>query len=232
MHIAGFKRSSLNEWDGHISSIIWTAGCNWKCAYCHASHLIKEPEKIENIEENTVFDYINSKDGWIDGLCISGGEPTIQPDLFDFIKRAKNKTNVDIKLETNGSNPSVIKTLLSNNLLKCLCLDLKQLPSKLLNLNGQNGGIYEVLESFNVAFGSEIEVEFHTTLCPKYIDKQSIEEMGKFLHGSGVWVLQQYKKSDVLYPDVVGGETYTDDEVNSLYECAKSHHKNVILKNI
>lgn len=232
MLIAGFKESSLNEWEGHIASVIWTAGCNWKCAYCHASHLIKELDKIKNIEEQTVFDYIKGKSGWIDGLCISGGEPTLQPDLEDFIQRAKNELEgIAIKLETNGSNPVVIKRLLKNNLLGCLCLDFKQLPQRVLEVNGQSGGIFEIVDSYSAAFRSDIEVEFHTTLCPAFIDLPSIKPMGEFLHNKGLWVLQQYDPSETLIPDKAGNVVYSEEEVVEIYREAQHYHNNVILKN-
>lgn len=233
MHIAGFKESSLNEWEGHVSSIVWTAGCNWRCAYCHAGHLILEPDELEKIEEEVVFDYIRDKNGWIDGLCISGGEPTLQPDLIDFIIRAR-ELDIAIKLETNGSKPNVLRKLVKDDLIECLCLDLKQLPPKLLNINGQTGNVYEVLDSFNVAFKADehMETEFHTTLCPAFVNLQAIKEMGEFLHNKGLWILQQYDASETLIPDKAGDRMYSEEEVEELYREAQKYHKNVILKNL
>jgi len=232
MHIAGFKESSLNEWEGYVCSIIWTAGCNWRCSYCHGPHLILEPETIDKIKEETIFDFIKSKKGWIDGLCISGGEPTLQPDLVDFIRKVKNELNISVKLETNGSNSKVIEELLENNLLECLCLDFKSLPKNILDINGQTSGIYEVINSYNMAFRSEIEVEFHTTLCPQYIKPNSIKPMAEFLHNKGMWVLQQYNPSEVLMPDKAGSIVYSEEEIFEMYSEAQEYHENVILKNM
>lgn len=232
MHIAGFKESSLIEWEGRVSSIIWTAGCNWRCAYCHGSHLILEPDEIEKIEEQVIFDYIKGKEGWIDGLCISGGEPTLQPDLIDFIQKVKSELKIGVKLATNGSNPGVIKKLLKDNLLDCLCLDFKQLPEKILNINGQKGGIHNIIDSYNAAFRADIEVEFHTTLCPPFVSFECIKPMAEFLHNKGLWVLQQYDASDILVPEKAGSRIYSNEEIQKIYVEAHQYHNNVILKNI
>jgi pyruvate formate lyase activating enzyme len=232
MHIAGFKESSLNEWEGYVTSIIWTAGCNWRCAYCHGSHLILEPDEIDKIEEQTIFDFIKDKNGWVDGLCISGGEPTLQPDLIDFIQRARKQLNVAIKLETNGSNPQVIRKLLNDNSLECLCLDFKQLPEKLPNITGKKSDIYEVIDSYNAAFKSEIEIEFHTTLCPSFVKFDDIKPMAEFLHNKGLWILQQYNTSDVLDLDRAGNIIYSNEEIAEIYAEAQKYHKNVMVKNI
>jgi len=230
MHIAGFKESSLNEWEGYVSSIIWTAGCNWRCAYCHGGHLLQD--EIDHIEEDIIFDYIKSKDGWIDGLCISGGEPTIQPDLIDFIERVKNELNIAIKLETNGSHPEIIRELIRKELLTCLCLDFKSMPEGVLKINGQSGGVHAILDSYNAAFKCDIEVEFHTTLCPQFINLEAITSMAKFLHNKGMWVLQQYNSSETLIPDIAGDKTYSESEVLEMYTEAKKYHDNVILVNV
>jgi len=231
MHIAGFKESSLNEWEGRVSSIIWTSGCNWRCSYCHASHLILEPEKLEAIEESIIFDYMKSKDGWVDGLCISGGEPTLQPDLIDFIKRVKSQLNVEIKLETNGSNPEILSELINEHLINCLSLDFKHLPENVHKISKVKES-FNVLQSYNLAFRAEIEVEFHTTLCPAFINIDDIIPMAKFLHNKGTWVLQQYNPDDVLELDRAGNTSYSKEEISRIYKTAKEHHKDVILKNI
>lgn len=233
MHIAGFKESSLNEWEGYVSSIIWTAGCNWRCAYCHAAKLLLEPDEIDQIEEKVIFDFIKGKSGWVDGLCISGGEPTLQPDLIDFILRVKEELNISIKLETNGSNPAVIRKLVDGGLIECLCVDFKQLPTKLLlDINGQSGDLFSVLDSFNAAFRTNIETEFHTTLCPPFVGLDSIKPMAEFLHNKGLWVLQQYDSSETLIPDKAGNKVYSEEEVSEMYVEAQKYHKNVILKNM
>lgn len=232
MYIAGFKESSLNEWEGHVSSVIWTAGCNWRCTYCHAKHIITDIDNIEKIDEQVVFDYINDRSEWIDGLCITGGEPTLQTDIVDFAKRVKETLNIGIKLETNGSNPEVIRYLIDNELIDCLALDFKTpIGPQLLSLNGQQGGIYEVLESFNISFKAPIDVEYHTTLCPVYINKQTIQEMGTFLHNKGTWILQQYNSDNVLNIDIAGSKEFVEEEITEVLKDCRQLHSNVILKN-
>jgi len=212
-----------------VSSIVWTHGCNWECAYCHASHLITDLDKINLIDEEKVFDYIKGKSGWIDGICISGGEPTLQTDLIDFIKRVKEELNIAVKLETNGSNPKIIRQLLKDNLLDCLCLDFKQLPENVLAISGQTGGTMDLLDSYNAAFRSDIEVEFHTTLCPPFINIDSIAPMAEFLHNKGIWILQQYSANEVLLPNKAGDRVYSKEETAEILAEAQKYHDDVTL---
>jgi len=219
MLIAGFQESSLNEWDGHVSSIIWTPGCNWRCTYCHAGYLILDTDKLELINEAKVFKYIESKSGWIDGLCISGGEPTLQPDLCDFIKKVKDQATVE--------------KLIKDKLLDCYCLDFKQMPDRrLLEITGETGNLYSVLQSFNLAFGAGIEVEFHTTLCPSYIGIDDIPIMGNFLHNAGLWVLQQYDTTNTISPNLAREAKYNQEQLGEILKSAQLVHKNVMMQNI
>lgn len=230
MEIVGHKESSLSEWDGRVSSIVWVAGCNWRCPYCHNHRMIVDHESLERIDEEVIFNYIESNVGWIDGICISGGEPTLQPDLIDFIGKSKG-FDIGVKLETNGSSPEVIEQLISDNMIDNLALDVKQIPGKKLsNITGSDD-IYKILQSFNISFRSNIEVEYHTTLCPSLVNSDDIKEIGKFLHGKGKWILQQYDPTDVLDQDRAGKYKYNNEELEEILEIAKKHHNNVILKN-
>ena len=235
MKIVGFKETSLTEWEGHISSIIWTAGCNWRCIYCHAKHLIEDVDNLPPIKEEQIFKTIESKNGWIDGICVSGGEPTIHNDLPKFLERIKNRLSLPIKLETNGSNPSMIQSLINNKLIDCLSIDFKQIiGTKLMFVNNQKGSLYDILYSMDIAFSNanNLEIEFHTTLCPSCIDIDDIIVMGKFLHNIGRWVLQQYDPNNVLMPELAGNRVYDKGKIIEIYEKAKILHTNTILKNI
>jgi pyruvate formate lyase activating enzyme len=230
MKIAEFKESSLTEWEGHVSSIIWTPGCNWRCAYCNTAHLIENKDNLE-VDPQTVSDYIKSKSGWIDGLVVTGGEPTLQADLSEFLTEIK-KLGVAVKLETNGSRPAIIRKLITYKLIDCLNLDFKLMPdTKLLHLTSQNSGLFDVLDGLSTAFRStdKMEVNFCTTLCPVYINIDTIREMGLFLHNKGAWVLRKYDPTSVLRPEFANGYVFSDEEVEEIVTEAKKHHEKVIL---
>ena len=123
MRIAGFQKLTLLDFPNRVACIIFTQGCNYKCPYCHNSGLLGHKD-IELIDENEIFSYLNKRKGVIDGLVISGGEPTIQKDLLIFMKRVKD-LGFQIKLDTNGSNPDVVEEIIRENLVDYIAMDIK-----------------------------------------------------------------------------------------------------------
>lgn len=229
--IGGFLPESYIEWDGKISACIFTIGCNWKCSYCHAHTLIKNSELCKRIPIETVLAYLDTHKEWIDGVVVSGGEPTIQKGLIPFLKLIQEKIAMPVLLRTNGSNPGVIKQIFENCLIDTISLDFKTLlnNTSLSDLSGVNVKSQDVIESFDIVKESYVSREYHTTLCPSYISKDTIIEMGKFLNSDGIWVLQPYEKQDIFMPKKAGKKQFTKEELIELYNIACSIHNNVVL---
>lgn len=223
MDIRGFLESSIAEWDNHISAVIWVNGCNWRCPFCHGANLVLG--NLPPINKQNVIDAIDSKKDWLDGLCVTGGEPTLQPDLEDFI----NAVALPTKLETNGSQPKVLRSLIKNEYLQCVAMDFKTTPSRLNEL-GANVPDWEL--GFGTILGFEGDIEFHTTLCPTYVDVDTITEIGLIINNIGTWYLQQYNPKTVLNVEKAGYKIYRDSELDDVICAAKSLHNNVIVKGI
>lgn len=230
--IRGFMSNSLLEWEGRVAAVIFTAGCNWRCPYCHGWRFVKEPEALEVIPAETIFSTLQQQKDWIDGVAITGGEPTLQPGLTELIRRLKSE-GLAVKLETNGTNPGVLSLLLEEQLLDCLALDYKapldQRLSPVTATTEQATGTERVRESFSLAAASGIEREYHTTLCPKFIDREILAEMGEALEPGGLWILQQYELEERLDPETAGEERYDTTELEELEQIARKHHKEVLL---
>jgi pyruvate formate lyase activating enzyme len=125
MKIGGFQPFTLTDYPGHVAAIVFTQGCNWRCPYCHNARLLPtDRPKRELIPETYVFDHLSTRRRQLDGLVITGGEPTIQEDLPRFIRRVR-RLGLKIKLDTNGSRPGVIRQLLEENLLDYIAMDIK-----------------------------------------------------------------------------------------------------------
>jgi pyruvate formate lyase activating enzyme len=222
--IANFSKRNESIWESHICAVIWTAGCNWRCTYCNTPEYINTDDTL-NTEE--VLKEIKEAKDWIDGVYVTGGEPTVHnlSPLFTSIK----EMGLQIKLETNGANSTVISALIEENLVDSIKMDIKDVPKKsLLKITQTGGWLYDVINSYSILSSSSIEVEYSTVLCPQYINRDKIAEVGKFLNNHGTWILTQYDNDDVLNIQKSGRMVYTDTEIKALHEIAKSHHERVV----
>src|SRR3989338_2765465 len=123
--IKGLQKTSLIDYPGKVVCTIFLAGCNFRCPYCQNPDLIENPDKLPDIKEEEIIGYLKKRRKWLDGICISGGEPTIHNGLVDFIKKIKEE-NFLVKLDTNGVNPNMIKELLNNELIDFISMDIKR----------------------------------------------------------------------------------------------------------
>ena len=193
MKIAGYEKLSLQDYPNHMSCIVFTQGCNLKCPFCQNSTLI--PMESENlISENEILDYLNLRKNVINGVTISGGEPTLQPDLKDFIIKVKD-FGLDVKLDTNGINYNVLKELIDEKLVDYVAMDIKNTFEKyaktsgLAKINEEN-----ILKSINLLKQNKVDYEFRTTVINEYHTLQDILEIIKLI-GDSKYYLQNFKNS-------------------------------------
>lgn len=187
MRIAGFLKQTLIDYDKKIAAEVFTSGCNFKCPSCHSKHIINGNG---NYNEEDIFSYLSKAKGFIDGFVICGGEPTIYSDLCDFAKKLKNM-NLNVKLDTNGSNPSMLKKLLEGKLIDYAAMDVKgtkELYSLLIGIERDYNK--EIEESMKILADSGIDYEFRTTIAPVYKNKnknpgwmsiQDVENIGNWI---------------------------------------------------
>ncbi|MCF6157193.1 MAG: anaerobic ribonucleoside-triphosphate reductase activating protein [wastewater metagenome] len=218
--IKGFIENSLIEWEGKIVSIIFLPTCNLRCHYCHAPHLIQTPDELESIPFNVVIDKIRHNRGWVDGVVVSGGEPTSHRRLDVFIQVLK-ETGVAVRLDTNGTNPYVLRDLINRNLLDCVAMDIKAplYKERYEQVSGVPCNIEDVKESIRIIMGSDIEYEFRTTVCPSQLDGNDIENIAKIIQGAGRYILQSFKPNHCLDTKMLGVMPYP---VETLREFAKN----------
>ena len=167
MNIAGFVKNSFVDYPGRIASVVFTQGCNLRCGYCHNFSLIEEKEVSTSIQPKEVFAFLSKRKGMIDAVVISGGEPTLQKNLHIFIEELKAMSLL-VKLDTNGTNPDILRTLIEDELLDFIAMDLKAPLSKYERITGTSQlELASIRESVEVIKNSGLEHEFRTTLCPE-----------------------------------------------------------------
>ena len=193
MKIAGYEKLSLQDYPNHISCIIFTQGCNLKCPFCQNSSLIPINQN-SLIDEDEIFQYIKLRKNILNGVTISGGEPTLQIDLKNFITKIKN-LGLDVKLDTNGTNFTLLKDLIDNKLIDYVAMDIKNSLDKYSKTSGvEKIKIENILDSIKFLKDCSIDFEFRTTIINEYHTFQDILDIIKLI-GNSKYYLQNFKNS-------------------------------------
>jgi pyruvate formate lyase activating enzyme len=234
--LRGLIENSLLEWENNVAAVAVAGGCDLRCPYCHSWRYVTGLGDLRRLDPDDLFRLLDRQRGWIDGVVFTGGEPTLQPGLRDYVARAR-EYGVKTKLHTNGSRPEVVAGLLGEGLLDCLSLDCKAPLDERLGPATGGRATPEVVGAIRRSFAlahqfaeSGREVEYHTTLSPRFVDEAVVAEMAKALGGGGTWFLQQYENGDVLDPVAAGTARYDNDTLDRLAEAARKSHGGVVLK--
>ena len=181
---------SLVDYCGYVSCVVFTRGCNFRCPFCHNSSLVNgvAPQKIQSED---FFAFLNKRRGLLDGVCITGGEPTLNPDLPDFIRKIK-EMGLLVKLDTNGTNPKMLESLISQNLVDYVAMDIKNGNSFYPKTTGVNLDFANIEESVALLKKGKVPFEFRTTLVAELHSEESIIEMGKLVENAPLLVLQKF----------------------------------------
>jgi pyruvate formate lyase activating enzyme len=197
MIIAGLQHFSLIDYPGKICAIVFTQGCNFRCPYCHNPELVDPNRFQQTINYDTIFSFLEKRKGEIDAVEITGGEPTIQNDLEEFIQKIKDMGYL-VKLDTNGSNSIILEQLISKNLIDYIAMDIKAPLKKYKEITGVNVDTKEIEKCINLITGSGIEYEFRTTWVNSLLSEKDILEIGKILKGAKRYILQEFIPSKTL----------------------------------
>jgi len=197
MVVKGFLKTSFLDWDGKIVSVLFTAGCNFRCSFCFNKELVVNSSELVAIPEKEIFEFLEKRKDFLDGVVITGGEPTLQKDLPRFIAKIK----LPVKLDTNGSNPGMLEDLIKNKLIDYIAMDIKvplekyKKISKLPTLNSEL-----IKKSINLIISSGIDHEFRSTLVPGIHTEEDIKKMAKLIKGGQKYYLQNFKPGKTLDP--------------------------------
>jgi pyruvate formate lyase activating enzyme len=194
LEIKGFIETSLVDWDGKIVSVVFLPGCNFRCPYCQNSGLIAHPEKFNTIPEEKIFAYLESHKPFIDGVCITGGEPTLQKNngLTDLIKRLK-KDGFLVKLDTNGTDPEYLKELIASKLVDFVAMDIKAPLEDYTKTVHVKVDTAPVKKSIDMLINSGIDHEFRTTVVPTLIGLPEMEKIAVLIKGAKKFAIQQFE---------------------------------------
>ena len=229
MLVAGMEKITLLDYPEKLACIIFTQGCNFKCPFCQNSDLIKCNQK-GNISEEEVFEYLNKRKNVLDGVVITGGEPTIQKDLKEFIKKVK-ELGLLVKLDTNGFRPDILEDLINDNLIDYVAMDIKNSLEKYSETSGiKNINTQNILKSIAIIKMSNINHEFRTTIIKEHHDNKDIENILKIIGHNSKYYLQNFKNSEYVLDKSLHG--FSDEELKEMQEYFRDEWKNVIIRGL
>ena len=229
MKIGDIQRFSLIDYPGRICATVFTQGCNFRCPYCHNPELVIPSLYREGMADNEVFAFLKKRRGKLDAVNITGGEPTLQPDLIEFIKQIKSLGYM-VKIDTNGSFQEILRKLIDGKLLDYIAMDVKAPLEKYGEVTGSSIAPEDIVESIKLIMDSGIDYEFRTTIVKSLLTETDIEKIGILTGGARCHVLQKFVPSKTLDPGFMNEDIHTDEEINSMKEKLERLVQSVIIR--
>ncbi len=217
MKIKGFIGTSLLDYPKKISAVIFLAGCDFRCPYCHNPDLIGSGNHLPDIQMQEVLKKLEQRKDFIDGVVISGGEPTIHNNLAELVKPIKDM-GYPVKVDTNGYNPDLLKELLENGLVDYIAMDIKSSPENYSSAAGKVIDINNIKKSINIIIDKAPGYEFRTTVVPSLIKKQDIESIAQLLKGAKLFYINQFRAIITYDSSYENEKAYEIDTLNNFKE--------------
>jgi pyruvate formate lyase activating enzyme len=232
MIIGGLLKNSMIDYPGKLSCGIFLSGCNFDCPYCHNPELASGcSRRAAEYDTDSVYRFMENRRGFLDGVVISGGEPTLQADLNQLCRDIK-KMGYPVKLDTNGSRPRVLKRLIAEGLVDYIAMDLKTDPVKYATYIQSNCNVKAILSSIEIIMVSAVAYEFRTTCVKPIVTAQIIENISRLINGADLYALQRFHQSEMLHPEFFkeANYEYNDDELKQLKAVAGPWVKECIVR--
>lgn len=230
MIIAGIKPFTLIDYSGKIACTLFIYGCNFRCSYCYNRKLVlEEPETEIKIDE--IIDFLKLRSDFLDGICITGGEPTIHMELPFFLEKIKSE-GYNIKLDTNGSNPTMLQKLINEKLVDYVALDIKAPINEYEKITRVKINKRNIQKSVNLLRNGNVDYEYRTTIVPGLIGKNELKEIGEWLKGSTKFFLQQFKPVNTLNEAFVEIKPFPEETLQQYYEFLKPNFNHCAIRGL
>ncbi|MBR2965630.1 MAG: anaerobic ribonucleoside-triphosphate reductase activating protein [Clostridia bacterium] len=230
MTIMGLQKLTLLDFPGKIACTVFTGGCNFRCPFCHNASLVIPSKLGAAMPTEDFFDFLKKRQGILGGVCVSGGEPTLMFDLEDFLTRIKSMGFL-VKLDTNGSRPEVLRSLVEKGLIDYVAMDIKNSPDMYPKTVGVEGfDVAPILESAEYLMSGAVEFEFRTTLVEGHHTEREIRLIGEWLRGAPRYYLQNFVDSgDLILEETSGLDKNTSE---TLLKVLKTYIPNAEIRGI
>ena len=225
-NIGGIQKTTLVDFPEKIAAIVFTQGCNFHCGYCHNPELIDFTRGEKPVSEEEFLSFLRTRQGKLDGVVITGGEPTLQSGLYDFIKAVKS-INFAVKLDTNGTNSGILEKLLADNLLDYVAMDIKAPLDKYSLITGVKVDCENIKKSIDLIIKSDINYEFRTTVIKSQLLPDDLDKIGVLINGAKRYYLQKFVPSKIFDENLISETTYSDEEFRIICSHLKEYIEQV-----
>lgn len=230
MKFYGMQKMTLLDYPGYVACTLFTGGCNFRCPFCHNALLVLDLDENYTIPEEEVLAFLKKRQGLLDGVCVTGGEPLINKDIGDFLSKVK-ELGFKIKLDTNGTNPALLKELVSQNLVDYVAVDIKNSPEKYAETVGlKSFDMSPINETVNFLLSGCVDYEFRTTVTKQFHTEKSMEEAARFIRGAKRYFLQNFVDSGNLIGSGITGQS--KEEMEKLLAVVKKYVPDSCLRGI
>ena len=220
MRIAHLQKTSLIEYPGKISAVVFTQGCNLRCPYCHNPELVKPELFSEPIDENEVFAFLEKRKGKLDGIVITGGEPALQKGLLDFMQQVKDMGFL-VKFDTNGTLTESLEDVIERQLADYIAMDIKGPANKYSEIAGTPVNMDSIFKSIRLIMDSGIDYEFRTTWAIEQLSAEDIIECAMMIKGAKRFALQRFNPSKHLDPAMFNSHPPLEDMIRKAADAAR-----------
>ena len=230
MQIKGLVKISIVDYPGKVATVVFVGGCDFRCPYCYNADLVLRPESLPDIEVGKVLRLVAERRGFVDGVVITGGEPTLQTDL-DFFREVK-ALGFAVKLDTNGYHPHSLQRLLQEGLLDYVAMDVKGPLEKYSLVAGRRVDTKRIEDSIQLVLSSEIEHGFRTTVVPGMVAVKDVDAIAQSIAGARRYFLQQFRPSSTLAPQFTMLDPYPATVLEKMADAARKWVANVSIRGI
>lgn len=231
VEIKGIEKFSSKDFPGFISSTVFVGGCNFRCPFCHNADLVLRPESLPSFPPEYLLGFLDSRKGWLEAVCISGGEPLIHDNLEALLQIVKDR-NLLVKIDTNGAFPERLAGLIDKGLVNCVAMDIKSSLDKYRTATASDVKSASIVESIGIIKKSGLDYVFRTTAVPGLVNSDDLVEIGRLLEGSKMFQLQQFVPANTLDKEFEKTIPYSKEELQDMVESLRPFFENVRLEGV
>jgi len=228
--IAGFIKTTLLDWDGMVACTVYLTGCNLRCPCCHNAAIALNSDEIVAIDENVVLDHVKEHSDFIDGVVVSGGEPTMDNDIYGFLKKIK-AIGVKVKIDTNGMYPERLDDLIGSKLVDMVAMDVKSsLNERYLSVAGKEADVEKIKRSIRIVIDSGVDHEFRTTVVPIFVKNEDIRNICEHIKGAKKYRIHQFRNKRTMDESLSVLDPYPSSKLTEMAEIAREYIKDVKIR--
>jgi pyruvate formate lyase activating enzyme len=231
MIIKGIQKTTLIDFPGKVACTLFTGGCNFRCGFCQNPDLISF-DSNNAVPEKEFFSFLESRKNWLNGVCITGGEPTLQQDLSEFCRKIK-EMGFEVKLDSNGSNPLILKELIEKKLVDYIAMDIKTSSEKYSELCSVEIDLNKINQSIELIKNSGLDYEFRCTVIPEFFSDKDALKIGEWLNGSKFFALQQFRNDlPMVDPEFKNKEPFPAEKLFELKKLLEPFFEKIEIRNL